>query len=395
MKRRIVPLLCALALAVGVFLPVLAASADEPTVYQTAINENLLTLSGDSMPAVIGGVCYVPYTVFDRDVTGVNLGVSYGQWKTETEHTLTIYSLSGLLTFDINAGTCVDGGGSSKGMRAVLRNGKVYVPVGGVCSFFGLQVSYTETEYGTLVRITNDRAVLSTERYVDAASYLMRQRYNAYLRSLPSASPSASPSVSVSAAPSEPAQTSAPPDEDKRNVRVYLAVQCTDGEGLDAVLDTLEENGVQALFCFRPADLADHGEQIRRMAGSGHMVGLLAPEELKGEELLAALAEGERLLARIARLRSHIVMQEGRWQQLPELTQSEQWVCWKPNVYGLSAGHSSAGLTGVLLEEIGAKRRQAMVQLDDSAVSARALSRLLPQLRQTHYSLRLPVETEL
>ncbi len=39
----------------------------------------------------------------------MNLGVSYGQERTETEYKFTLYSLNGMLVFDLNAGTCTDG----------------------------------------------------------------------------------------------------------------------------------------------------------------------------------------------------------------------------------------------------------------------------------------------
>jgi hypothetical protein len=395
--RRILALLCAVALVAGLLLPGVAASADEVVVYQTAVNDKLLDLNSETMPALVGGSYYVPYTVFDRDVTGVNLGVSYGQWKTDTAHTLTIYSLSGLLTFDVNAGTCTDGSGVSRNLRAILRNGKVYVPVSGVCSFFGLKASYTATPYGTLVRVTSSQAVLSTERFVDAATSLMKQRYNEYVRSLTPApvvtpaSPSPSPSPSVS--PTSPAGSEEP---DKRDVRLYLAFRCGTGESLDTVLDTLEQYGVHALFCFRTEDLAEHDDQIRRIVGSGHTVGLLVPSYVEEQTAGEYLAEGERLLSRIAHLRPHILMAEESGQGLSGLGLEEQgWALWTPNVEVSSSGRSAAGLAQTILEATDAKRSLAMITMDDSAVSAGALSRLLPQFGADRYRIRLPVETEL
>ena len=381
-RKRILSLLCALALAVGLLLPGMAASADEVTVYQTSVNDKLLSLNAETMPAVVGGIYYVPYTVFSRELTGVNLGVSYGQVKTDTVHTLTIYSLGGLLSFDLNAGTCVDGNGNNKNMRAILRNGRVYVPLGGVCSFFGLKATYTPTPYGTLVRITNDQAVLSTERFVDAATSQMKQRYNTYISSLGSDSSSGGGNPSGSGSGSQ------------ENVRVYLAFRAGGGEGLDLVLDALDEYGVCALFCFRVEDLTACDEQIRRMVGSGHTVGLIAPEELEGAALTEYLAEGERLLSRIAHLRPHIVMAEGEEQTLTEL-EEQGWALWEPNVDGLPNGRSAAGLSGAILTAAAAKRSWAMITMDDSLTCAGALSRLLPGLRAAHYNIRLPVETEI
>ena len=135
--KQILSAVCALALLCALVLP--AARADTPTIYLMAENDRMLTLPLDAMPAWVGGVLYVPYLAFDRTVTGVNLGVSYGQEHTESTYTFTLYSLRGTLVFDLNAGTCVDQlNGTSLDMRAVQRNGRVFLPLAGVCSFFGL-----------------------------------------------------------------------------------------------------------------------------------------------------------------------------------------------------------------------------------------------------------------
>ena len=118
--------LCAAALLLSLLLAG-TAKADEITIYLMAENDQMLDLPLSAMPAWINGDIYVPYTAFDWTVTGVNLGVSYGQERTETEYKFTLYSLNGMLVFDLNAGTCTDGfSGEAKDMRAALRNGRVF-----------------------------------------------------------------------------------------------------------------------------------------------------------------------------------------------------------------------------------------------------------------------------
>lgn len=96
--------LCAAALLLSLLLAG-TAKADEITIYLMAENDQMLDLPLSAMPAWINGDIYVPYTAFDWTVTGVNLGVSYGQERTETEYKFTLYSLNGMLVFDLNAGT--------------------------------------------------------------------------------------------------------------------------------------------------------------------------------------------------------------------------------------------------------------------------------------------------
>ena len=185
--NRILAGACALAVLVCLLLP--AARADEPTIYLMAENDKMLDLPLDAMPAWIGGVLYVPYLAFDRTAAGVNLGVSYGQEHTESTYTFTLYSLRGTLVFDLNAGTCVDQLNQQPlTIRAVQRNGRVFLPLAGVCSFFGLSYSYTPTQYGTLIRITNGQENLSTRDFVSTASGgAMRTRYYNYLEQLEAA----------------------------------------------------------------------------------------------------------------------------------------------------------------------------------------------------------------
>ena len=79
------------------------AWADTPQICLLAENNKMVNLSVEAMPAWISGQLYIPYTAFDRSLTGVNLGVSYGQEHTESTYTFTLYSLRGTLVFDLNA----------------------------------------------------------------------------------------------------------------------------------------------------------------------------------------------------------------------------------------------------------------------------------------------------
>lgn len=85
--------LCAAALLLSLLLAG-TAKADEITIYLMAENDQMLDLPLSAMPAWINGDIYVPYTAFDWTVTGVNLGVSYGQERLDTQQFVT--SASGL-----------------------------------------------------------------------------------------------------------------------------------------------------------------------------------------------------------------------------------------------------------------------------------------------------------
>ena len=146
--------LCAAALLLSLLLAG-TAKADEITIYLMAENDQMLDLPLSAMPAWINGDIYVPYTAFDWTVTGVNLGVSYGQERTETEYKFTLYSLNGMLVFDLNAGTCTDGfSGEAKDMRAALRKRAGVCPPGRGVQLFWPELHLYPHNYGTLIRIT-------------------------------------------------------------------------------------------------------------------------------------------------------------------------------------------------------------------------------------------------
>ena len=381
--------LCAAALLLSLLLAG-TAKADEITIYLMAENDQMLDLPLSAMPAWINGDIYVPYTAFDWTVTGVNLGVSYGQERTETEYKFTLYSLNGMLVFDLNAGTCTDGfSGEAKDMRAALRNGRVFVPLAGVCSFFGLNYTYTPTNYGTLIRITNGQERLDTQQFVTSASGLsMPTRYYKYLQELnqgtqPTPSPSPTPSGGG---------TDEPEQED--GLPVYLSFQCTGGGALDNILDTLEARGIRALFLFTPDALAAAEGQLRRLVGSGHAVGLSVPgQSLDGAR--AALEEGASLLERLVRVRPHTVYLEGAASGVADALEREGWACWSANVDGRPDGRSQSTQANALLRTLEGRRSAARMLLDDSGESAGILSRLLPRMPRDAYWFQLALDTRI
>ena len=76
MKKRLAALLCAVVLLCAAALP--RAEAAASTVYLLATNDKMCDLPGGLLPVAVSGTIYVPYLVFDKATTGVDLGVYYG-----------------------------------------------------------------------------------------------------------------------------------------------------------------------------------------------------------------------------------------------------------------------------------------------------------------------------
>ncbi len=383
-KKRILSALCAAVLALGLLVSS-AAAADE--VYFLSLNDTLSPLTADLMPIRTNNAIYIPSGVFNRLLTGINLGVFFGQDK--TAGTATLYSKQKTLIFDINGGYAYDSPeGKIYAYRAVVRNGRVYLPAYSVCQFFGLEYSALSTDYGPLVRIKkgslNTDYWLTDSVFIGSAASYMSSRLSEYLQSQASASPSVSPSVTV--------PVTSEPSGSKSNVRVYLAMRIDSGYNLEQLLDILDTQPAPVLFFLRPSELAEYDTAIRRMIGSGHQVGLLLEGETE-QELAGQFAQGNRLLEHIIRQRTYTVLVDGPDSQRSQLSE-QGLLCWLENVDGRTYGRSSSTLVRDIVDQADAKRSFARILLDDS-IPTTAFSKLIRQLRTDEYDIRTAVETTL
>lgn len=392
--RRILACLCAAVLTVALLAGDNRAMADNVEIYIVAENDQIIVdLPLEAMPAWIGGVMYVPYHAFDWTYTGVNLGVSYGQDRTGTEYTFTLYSLNGALVFDLNGGTCVEQStGEDMGMKAVLRNGRVFVPLAGVCRYFGLNYSYTPTNYGTLIRITNGQEELTTSRFVESAVNQMRVRYNEYLKAMGTTSSPKPTSTADSGAVTTPDATPSSGEPDQRQLTVALAFQCT-GTGAEKLLDALDGAEAKGVLFFRPEVLADNEQAIRRAVGSGYTVGLSVPAG-NGEQALSALEEGSRWLEENLCLRTHLALLEEGDKGAVKAAEEAGWACWTGDLDARDDGRSQSIQRSALLNELEGERGTVRVLMDDSANGAGMLEQALVRMRQAGYQFRLLVETD-
>ncbi len=371
MKRKFISLLCGLALLLGCFAVFQPAWAANPTVYLLAVNNKFGDLPGGVLPISVNGTIYIPYNVFDKDATGVDLGVYYGI-KQDRGTVLTLYSPSGILSFSVTQGTCVDGDGNLKSFRAVLRGSTTYVPAQAVCDFFGLRYAYLPTpDRGILIRICSSAGVLTDAVFLSAGSSGMLERYNKVLQGM-----TATPSPSVTPVNPRPTPTVPPPSGNKENVRVYLAV---DASAATADLTLLFPAGVRALFLFTPDSLSAQAALVRKAVAQGHSVGLLT----EGDEtqVLAQLEQGNALLTHIARTRTHIVSAPAA---LTDTLAEKGWLCWKTNV----SGSTSA----TLLANLDSRRSVGKLTLPPFPST---ISQVVTQIRADGYDLRQPLETDL
>lgn len=382
MKRRFMALLCALVLLVGV-VPVRAIT--EADIYFTSINNNLLPLTVDTMPVWEDGTIYVPYTVFDRTVTGMDLGVLVE--SNRAKNTVALYTLRQMLVFNLDDGSCTDHSNEKIDFGCVIRNGRAYLPLEAVCETFGLRDTYAYTRYGYLVRVCNAPNALSDERFIDAASELMKSRAKEFLDSQRPTAPDKP--VLPPVTPDDPVDTPPEQDQPKGHILLYLAFQCRSGEGLETILDALDAKGSKGLFFFTPELLVRQDELVRRIVGSGHCIGLLA----EGEDIPAQLEQGNAWLKHIARTAAVSVC-------VPEELRSELeergWRCWDESISAVPRGQERAvGYAQRMVNAIGKKSRSLYLTLDDSVATASVLGPTLARFGDEEYTIVTPIETRL
>lgn len=386
---------CLLA-AVLLVLVIPLADASEPTVYQLALNDTFMdedALVTSNMPVSVRGTIYVPYSTFDRYATGVDLGVSYTENWDNGEHTLTLFTLNGLLCFNLTQGTCIDQNEEPQNMSAVMRNNKVYVPAYSVCQFFGLQYSYIPTRTaGVLIRIKNQNAVLNDVKFQQSSASFMQNRYNKYILSL---TPSATPSITTPRPPVTPTPTATatqPVTEPEEGKTVRLAVSCTTGEAGADILETLSGRGVQALVLFRPAELEARADLVLQALAEGHTVGLLV-DGSDAQDALEELEAGNTLLARLAWTQTHIACVENGTDETLETLRQAGWRLWEGEVDGRS-GSGELPIASIL-NQVGRQRTSARVDLDDSAATGNSVGRLISRLLNEKHTLAAVLESDL
>lgn len=384
MKKRFAALMCAMALFISLFS---AHAINAGDVYFTAVNDKLIPLSLDTMPTWVGGRLYVPASTFDSSATGVDLGFFFRQ----NNNTVTLYTLRQMLVFDLNRGIAYDRHtGEPLSVRAVNRNGRIYLPVETVCDFFGLEDSYNYTQHGYLIRIKNDNARLNDADFIDAGSIPMSADLQEFLRAHQTQTP---PSVPPSADPPSTPDSPTKPEQEpevKPQQTVYLAFRCESGEGLHDILSLLERRNIHAMFFFSPQLLTQQDDLIRQAVGSGHSIGLLA-QGSSADESRQALADGNRTLSRIARTAATAALAPS--DQRTAL-QDDGWACWNETANAApQANERSAAYTQRILRTIGT-RRTTRLTLTDSRRTAQLLPSLLDQLTQEEYRVLLPVETQ-
>ncbi|PKM73922.1 MAG: hypothetical protein CVU91_02415 [Firmicutes bacterium HGW-Firmicutes-16] len=239
------------------------ANADNSGLCFTATND--LLLDTGSMTTFVGGIAYVPAKVFS----------TYGVYLNyDSKSTALLYNSTKQVFFELASGNSTDGSGNILSVSATLKNGQVYVPVAWVCQYFSLYYSYISGDgYGDIIRIKNGGEVLTDSQFLNAASSLMRTRYNEYYGTTAPATPTPTPSKPVTS---------------DNETEVASASLSFIGLPSEKLLDSLDNYSAKVCFFVTASEVATSPDVIRRICGSGHSIGIYCASSPEQECIQAA-----------------------------------------------------------------------------------------------------------
>ena len=380
--RQILCLLLAALLAAGLASPAMDAAG---SIIFTAVNDTLLPLSDETMPFGSGGALYVASTAFD----GTDLGIYYTRSRDRSSAVL--YKQRSVIIFDLAAGTVETNNGQSFSGAAIVRGDMVFLPLDVMCRYFKLDYTYTRVNYGYLLRIKSESAVLSDAAFIDAASAPMAQRFNRYARTQaePDVAPEDPPAESAGPAapttPPTPSSTPTPTPAPTPTARtVYPVVACTDPAVTEPLLDRF---GVgRATYLFTPDDVGRADALLRRLACGDGAAALRVNAADGAADALAQIEAGNRALWAAASCKTRLVWLDGASEETLRRVAAAGY-CPIRAALSLGAGASVSRMSARILSAADARRGSCCVFFGTDAEINGNLSALLVSLRSDNCTL--------
>lgn len=287
----------------------------------TAINNTVQPLDNNTMPAIIGGVLYIPCAFFSSDALGV--------YYVSGDSQVMLYYGSKRLTFDTEQATVIDQNNNQYNIPAIKRSGLIYVPVDEVCSFFGLSYVVIQSNPALVVRFLVGQNYFDNAKFISINKSIMQTYYDAYIGD--STQPSASPT--------------APTSQTFEDVTVFLSFYNLTPKNFEALLNTLDYYPFKCCFFVAADEIASNADLLRRAAGSGHTIGIWLKDGTYDEYQKASS-----LLFEAAKIRTVLISAGGDAAKAAEAAaESKGLVFWKPSKsYAGSEKLTVANLTGQL-----------------------------------------------
>ena len=351
MRRKLAALLLCLLL---VFQMSAVPSEAAGTVYFTAVNKNVLSLSDATMPFWSGGYLYVPSTIFTG--VGRDLGVSY--YPNIAKQTVLLYvddTIYSSLVFDLNKDYAIDNEGNMYFQKPIQRGGVIFLPISLIARCFGLLYSTVEVDRGYLVWVRNPDMDMEERYFADAARSRMDYEYSQYLRNQGTAAEETVPEQS------EPSVVT--------GQRIYLSMEAAESAAVSSLLDTLDRYDAQAAFYCTAGFLEEAGDLLRRMSAAGQAIGLIA-DAADDRPVTEQLEAGNRLLSQAASVKTRLAWIRNATAGAVAEAEAAGFCCLTPDLDRSAYPLSSTGAADTLFQRVTSRSGAVTVWLGDGANAA-------------------------
>ena len=351
MRRKLAALLLCLLL---VFQMSAVPSEAAGTVYFTAVNKNVLSLSDATMPFWSGGYLYVPSTIFTG--VGRDLGVSY--YPNIAKQTVLLYvddTIYSSLVFDLNKDYAIDNEGNMYFQKPIQRGGVIFLPISLIARCFGLLYSTVEVDRGYLVWVRNPDMDMEERYFADAARSRMDYEYSQYLRTQGAAAEETVPEQS------EPSVVT--------GQRIYLSMEAAESAAVSSLLDTLDRYDAQAAFYCTAGFLEEAGDLLRRMSAAGQAIGLIA-DAADDRPVTEQLEAGNRLLSQAASVKTRLAWIRNATAEAVAEAEAAGFCCLTPDLDRSAYPLSSTGAADTLFQRVTSRSGAVTVWLGDGANAA-------------------------
>lgn len=351
MRRKLAALLLCLLL---VFQMSAVPSEAAGTVYFTAVNKNVLSLSDATMPFWSGGYLYVPSTIFTG--VGRDLGVSY--YPNIAKQTVLLYvddTIYSSLVFDLNKDYAIDNEGNMYFQKPIQRGGVIFLPISLIARCFGLLYSTVEVDRGYLVWVRNPDMDMEERYFADAARSRMDYEYSQYLRNQGAAAEETVPEQS------EPSVVT--------GQRIYLSIEAAESAAVSSLLDTLDRYDAQAAFYCTAGFLEEAGDLLRRMSAAGQTIGLIA-DAADDRPVTEQLEAGNRLLSQAASVKTRLAWIRNATAEAVAEAEAAGFCCLTPDLDRSAYPLSSTGAADTLFQRVTSRSGAVTVWLGDGANAA-------------------------
>ena len=351
MRRKLAALLLCLLL---VFQMSAVSSEAAGTVYFTAVNKNVLSLSDATMPFWSGGYLYVPSTIFTG--VGRDLGVSY--YPNIAKQTVLLYvddTIYSSLVFDLNKDYAIDNEGNMYFQKPIQRGGVIFLPISLIARCFGLLYSTVEVDRGYLVWVRNPDMDMEERYFADAARSRMDYEYSQYLRNQGTAAEETVPEQS------EPSVVT--------GQRIYLSMEAAESAAVSPLLDTLDRYDAQAAFYCTAGFLEEAGDLLRRMSAAGQAIGLIA-DAADDRPVTEQLEAGNRLLSQAASVKTRLAWIRNATAEAVAEAEAAGFCCLTPDLDRSAYPLSSTGAADTLFQRVTSRSGAVTVWLGDGANAA-------------------------